>query len=148
MGTAVASYVLLGVGAAGTAYSIYEQKKASEKMEDQMRQQNRLEQKRADMATARERAKQLRQARAQRAAALAAAQTGEGTGGSGLLGTQQNINAQLGSNLAFLRKNQDISTQLSNLNVNSQASIARSQTRASYGSGVASIAGAAGDVFG
>jgi len=134
------------VAVAGTLYSLDQQKEAAKEQQKRQEKSAKLQQKRADVSTARERAKQVRQARAQRATALASSQSGEGTGGSGLAGAQANIGSQTGSNLSFLSKNQQISKQLSDLNVSSAGSISRANTRAAAGSGVASIATSVGSV--
>ena len=137
---------LLALAAAGTIYSIDQQKEAAKDAQKRSEKSAQLHQKRADVSSARERARQVRQARAQRATAVASAQSGEGTGGSGLAGAQANIGSQTGSNLSFLSKNEQISKQLSDLNVTSAGRISRANTRASVGSGVASIATSAGSI--
>ena len=141
-------FVTGAIAVAGTLYSLEQQKDAAKEMQKQQKKSAKLQQKKADIGMARERAKQVRRARAQRASALAAGQTGEGTGGSGLAGAQADIGSQLGSNLSFLQKNAQISKQLSDLNVSSGNKISKANTRASYGAGVASVATSVGSVVG
>ena len=129
MGFTVAAVVAV----AGAAYVADQQQELAEEQAKANEKREALNQRRADVSSARERAKQVRQARAQRAAALAQAQSGEGTGGSGLQGAQANIGAQAGSNVQFLGAQRQISGELSALNVSTANRQARIRGRAAIG---------------
>lgn len=111
------------------------QERAAKRQAKAEEQRQRLEQKRADLRTARERAMAVRRARAARASQLAQATAGgAGTGGSGALGAMGGTQTQLAQGLGFLNQNQQISSQISNLNIamghqaaKDAASIGRSQ---------------------
>ncbi len=77
----------------------------------------RIRQKQADIQTQRERVKQIREARKARAGVQAATAGGEATGGSGAQGVIQGITSQVSENLSFLDTQQQISGQISDLNV-------------------------------
>ncbi len=91
-------------------------------------------------ATQRQRIKNVRQGRIQRAQAEAASTSGEGTGGSGLLGTTQTLFQQQSTNLAFLDQQQQFSSQISDFN----ASASKSAGKASTFGG---LAGATSSIF-
>ena len=128
-----------GLFVASTALSVLSQKKARK----ENRAAERTRQKRADLQTHRERIKQVRLARIKRAEATAQASGGEGTGGSGLIGFNQNITSQLSSNLSFLDQNQQLSASISNSNIRA----AGATTTANIFSSVANVSAAAGDIF-
>ena len=134
------------VAIAGAAYSYEQQRKAASAQERALREQNKIEEKRADITTARERAKQVREARAQRARALAQAQSGAGTGGSGLTGAQANINNAATGNLVFLGQQRQISSQLSDLNIRTTSKINELNNRAAQGQLVTKAATSVGGV--
>jgi len=136
------------VATAGAVYSADKQRSAAREAQRAAEKRERLNAKKASVASARERAKQVRMARAARASALAQAQTGEGTGGSGLTGAQANIGNQLTANMSFLNKNTQISKQLSDLNISSGRRIASLQGQAAQGGMVSSVATTAGTVLG
>ena len=128
-----------GVFVASTLLSVNAQKKARA----ENRKAERTKQKRADLQTHRERIKQVRQARIKRAQATAQASGGEGTGGSGLIGFNQNVTNQLSNNLSFLDQNQQLSASISNSNIRA----AGATTDANIFSSVANVSSAAGDIF-
>ena len=97
-------------------------------------------QRRADHAAQRQRIKNVRQGRIQRANAEAAGTSGEGTGGSGLTGTTQGLFQQQATNLAFLDQQQRFSQQISSLNISASKSTGRAAT---FGA----IAGVSSDIF-
>lgn len=76
-----------------------------------------LAQRRADIATARQRRQQIRDARIARAQV---ASQGSGRGiqeSSGIIGAEGSIGSQLSSNLSFLDRTQEISGQISQANI-------------------------------
>lgn len=99
------------------------------------------EQRRRDLQTARERIKLVRKARLQRATAINRAQSGEGTGGSGLTATQANISGQLASGIGFLDENQRISSQVSNLRTSAASSLSKADDLAAVTGGVQDVLG-------
>ena len=143
MGAEVAYAAIVAVSA---YYSYEQQQEAQEEMLEAAEERTELEQKREDINVARERARQVRQARAQRATALAQAQTGAGTGGSGLVGAQANINNAATGNLAFLGQQREISRSISDLNISSAAKVSKYNQRAARGQMVGTIAGAGYDL--
>ena len=136
------------IAAASSAQQAKDQKELAREQARAQERRNRLEQRRADVSTARERAKQVRLARQQRAAALAQAQSGEGTGGSGLAATQANIGSQVGSNVQFLGANQQISKQLSDLNISTTNRQARIKGRIATAGAVQRVATSAAGAMG
>ena len=140
--------VSIGVIIASALYSNEQQRKATSEAQRANKKREALATKRANVSTARERAKQIRKARAARATALAQSQSGEGTGGSGLTGVQTSINNNVTGNMSFLNKNIEISKSLSDLNVRSGNRIARHQSNAATGAAIGSAAGSYQDVFG
>lgn len=136
------------VSVAATAYSVYEQNEAAEEASKAAKKRGKLTQKKANLATARERAKQVRASRIARASALAQSQSGEATGGSGLAGAQANIGGSAAKSAQFLNQNQQISSEISNLNITSGAKVAKHQSNAALGAGVAAVANTGGSVFG
>jgi hypothetical protein len=121
------------IAVVGAVYVADQQQELAEEQAKSNEERQRLGKRQADVSAARERAKQVRQARAARASALAQSQSGEGTGGSGLAGTQANIGSQTGSNIAFLEKQRQISKELSDLNVSTANRQARIRGRAAVG---------------
>jgi len=113
MGDPVIGYIALGLSAHSAISGAHERKIQAR----EARHAERDRQKQADIATQRERIKQVRTARIKRAQAAAAATVGGGTGGSGLIGVQSNVQQQLGSNLSFLDQNQALSSEISSLNI-------------------------------
>ena len=125
--------------AAATVYGVNQQNKAAEAAAKNARKVENLQQKRADVTTARARAKQVREARIKRAQAIAQGQGDAGSGGSGLVGAQANISGSLNNNIAFLNKNQAISTEISNLNISSAKSSAKHGSRANNAAAASTV---------
>ena len=147
MGASIAIGLAL-VSVAATVYSIDQQQDAAQEAAKANKKNQQLQQKKANVATARERAKQVRQSRIARASALAQSQSGEATGGSGLAGVQANIGGAAARSASFLNKNQEISSEISNLNIKSSSKVAKLQSNAAVGAGIASVANTASGVFG
>lgn len=126
---------------AGAAVASYSQQRKSAKAQARA---NAAEQRRADIANARERRNAVRNARVQQASlANQAAITGT-TGSSGVAGASANIQNQLADNLSFLDQNAALSA---------EASVANQQaadyaSRASGYSAIGSAAGSAGSMYG
>ena len=150
MGISAAGYAAaaLAVSVVGTVYSISQQNAAAEEQAKANKKGQQLQQKRANLATSRERAKQVRQGRIARAQALAQSQSGEATGGSGLAGVQANIGGAAVRSANFLNQNQQISSEISNLNIKTSSKVAKHGTRAAIGAGIASVAQTSTSVFG
>ena len=147
MGTGVAIGLAL-ISVAATVYSMDQQQQAAEDQAKANRKSQKLQQKKADIATARERAKQVRASRIARASALAQSQSGEATGGSGLAGAQANIGGSAAKSAQFLNQNAQISSEISNLNIATSKKVAKHGSNAAVGAGVAAVAGTGSDIFG
>lgn len=110
MGTELAVASLI-IGAAGTAYSVTEQKKNAAKLSDAQKDQQKLEMAMSNEQAARDRRGQIREARIQRAmVANTAAGSGQ-TGGSAAISGGQAATQQAGINIG------NINTAQSNANV-------------------------------
>ncbi len=129
------------------AYAAKKNQVAADYAADAAEHREKLEQKRADISTARERTKQVRQARIARAQALSQSQAGAGTGGSGLAGTQANIGGSASRSAQFLGQNQALSSEISDLNISSSAQVAKHKSQAAVGAGISSIASTALPLF-
>lgn len=136
------------VVAVSSIYTIDQQKKQADKQQKAAEKREELNQRRADVSSARSRAKQVRQARIARASALASGQSGAGTGGSGLAGAQANIAGNASRNISFLNVNQDISNQLTDLNISAGRDFAKSTGRISTAAGITKVASQGQDIFG
>lgn len=145
MGVEVA---LFAVAVGATAYQIDKQQEAAEEAQEAAEKRAELESKRADLRTARDRARAVRAARAARASALAQGQTGAGQGGSGLTGAQANISSSLNTGLQFMSQNQQISDQISTLNLEASKTQADLNQDIRVAGTVASMANSAQNVFG
>lgn len=99
LGSSIAALISLAVGAAGTAYSINEQKQASRKMASAQNKAQEVELAINQEQAARERRSQIREARIQRAmVANLGATTGQGSGSAAIVGGQA-ATAQAGQNI-------------------------------------------------
>ena len=129
--------------AVGAYTANYQAKKAGQAAEAQQRSDEKravLEKKRAALKSARARTQAVRQARAAKGEALAQAQIGAGTGGSGLIGVRASVDSQLNEGVAFMNQNQNISNNISSLN------IAAAKTQAGFQQDI-NRAGAINSVF-
>ncbi len=138
---------LIGLSLVTGAYGIKKSQDAADEGADAAERREKIEQKRADISTARERTKQVRQARIARAQALSQSQSGAGTGGSGLAGTQANIGGSASRSAQFLGQNQALSSEISDLNISSGAKVAKYKSQAALGAGIASAANTALPLF-
>ena len=100
----------------------------------------RLQQKRSDIETQRERVKAIRQSRIANSKIAAASAGGEGDGGSGSIGARAGNTSQTASNLSFLDQQQSLSTSISNLNIASGRHKSKAGT-------LDAIGGVSGDIF-
>ena len=125
----------LAVAAAGTVYSARQQKKAAAAS----RRAQAAEQRRADIANARERRSAVRNARIMRASIEAQA------AGSGLVGSSSvaqaaaNVTTRTNENLSFLDQNAELSQKASSANI----AASRYASRANTGQAVADVGGLA-----
>lgn len=150
MGISTAGYIAIGLagfGTAATLYSMDQQQQAAKAQSKANRKSQQLQQKRADVATARERAKQVRASRIARASALAQSTSGEATGGSGLAGVQANIGGSAAKSAQFLNQNQQISSEISNLNISTSRKVAKHTGRAAVGAGATAVAATANSLI-
>lgn len=137
---AVFTAIALGVAAAGAVYSGVQQRKQAKAQQKAIR----AEQRRADIANARERRFAIRNARiAQASIQSQAASTGL-TGSSSAAAAASNVQSRLGENLSFLDQNAQLSAQASAAN----EAAARYATRASYGQTVTNLATTAYRIYG
>lgn len=111
MGDPVEDTLKLGVDlATGGAVSAREASQENRKAQ-------RIAQRRADLATARQRRQQIREARIARAQ-VEAQGAGRGIqGSSGIVGAGASVQSQLASNLSFLDQTQELSGQISDANI-------------------------------
>jgi hypothetical protein len=143
-----AATAVLIVTAITTTYQAKKQEEAAEAQQESDEKRALLEKKRAALKTSRARASAVRRARAAKAAQLAQAQVGEGTGGSGLAGAQAGVQNQLNEGLQFMNANQDISNRISSLNLQASKKQAGFQKDINRAGAVQNIAQSAGSVFG
>ena len=138
---------LFVVSTVSTLYAADQQKEATREQSRANERREKLEQKRANAKAARARTQVLRKQRIARAQATASTTADAGGGGSGLLGVQASIQGQAFGNIQFLNQNQNISNQISALNISSGRRISRFQSRALFGQAVSGVSGAAIDIF-
>lgn len=139
---------LFATSTASTLYATRQEKKAADAQSAANERREKLEQRRANVQAARERAKVLRQQRIARAQTTASGSAGAGTSPTAISGVRGNIQGQGFGNLQFLNQNQSLSNQISALNISTGRQIAKFQTRANFGSAVSSISGAGASLFG
>jgi hypothetical protein len=122
----------LGVAAAGTYMQYQQGKKAAASQKKAMEMQQRI----ADVRSARERRTQYQQARIQRAAMLAGAAGGVGqTQSSSFITGRGSIGSQAGSNVSFLNQLQGYGQRANIFNMNALSY----QTKASMWGGIAGL---------
>jgi sRNA-binding protein len=138
---------LFSVTTASTLYAADRASKANKEQSRANERREQLQQKRANAQTARERTKILRKQRIARAQATASTTADAGGKGSAIAGVLGNIQGQGAGNIQFLNQNQNISNQISSLNISSGRRVARFQTGANFGQAVAGVSGAAQDIF-
>lgn len=129
---ATGAIILGGIAAAGTAYSVYQGRKAAKaqrRAADVQRKQRQAEEARA-------RRQQIADARRKRAAVVNAAAAGGLTQTSGFTGGLGNLQSSLGGNLGFMERSSQRSTMFENF----QGDAASAQQRANIGSAVSSLA--------
>ena len=138
---------ILVVSAITTTYQAKKQEEAAEAQQEADEKRSILEKKRAALKTSRARASAVRKARAAKAAQLAQAQVGEGTGGSGLAGAQAGVTNQLNEGLAFMNANQSISDRISSLNLAAAKKQAGYQSDINRAGAIGSIANSGASVY-
>lgn len=104
----MAAYAVLAV----SIYSKVETAKDQKKSNDEIRVQNRLDQRKTDIRNARERVNVVRKARIARAQVLAAAENTGGGSGSGVVGGVSSIGSQVAGNLGFVNQISGIDTSI------------------------------------
>lgn len=120
------------VAAGATVYSARQQKKAA----SASRRAQAAEQRRADIANARERRFAVRNARVARASIEAQAAGSGLVGASSTLGAMSNVTSRTNENLSFLDQSNQLSQQASAANIQA----ARYSSRAATGKAVADVA--------
>lgn len=134
------------VAVAGAVYTADKQEEAQKEQQKAQEEKAELDSKRARLQSARDRAKAVRAARAARATQLAQGQAGEGTGGSGLVNAQSGVSTQLNQGLQFMNQNQQVSNQISDLNIRTAGKLGSLQEKINRGQAVSSIASSVGGV--
>jgi hypothetical protein len=133
---AITAGVVMAVAAVGSAYAQNKSAKAQARAQ-------KAEQRRADIANARERRMTVRNARIARAQIEAQAAT-SGLGGSSVAaGSMANVSSQMARNLGWLSTNQQISAQVTSANLSAAKWMSRANTWAALGQ----AAGAVGPYF-
>lgn len=130
---AITAGVITAVAAVGSAVS---QRNAARA---QVRSQ-RIEQRRADIANARERRATVRNARVARAQIEAQASLTGQSGSSTVAGATASVQQQLGSNISFLDQNQQLSSQATAANISAAKWMSRANTWAALGNSVSAVA--------
>lgn len=128
---ATGAIILGSIAAAGTAYSVYQGRKAAKAQ----RRARGVQQAQRRAEEARARRSQIADARRRRARVVNAAAAGGLTQTSGFTGGLGNLQSQLGGNLGFMDRSSERSTMFENF----QQSAANSQGRANIGSAVSSL---------
>ena len=129
---ATGAIILGGIAAAGTAYSVYQGRKAakaSRRAADVQRKQRQAEEARARRA-------QIAEARRKRAAVVNAAAAGGLTQTSGFSGGLGSLQSQLGGNLGFMEQSSGRSDMFERFS----AQATSAQQRANTGSAIAGLA--------
>ena len=143
--------VLAGVGAATAVYGAVQQRKESKKAQaasdrsyQAQIQSQKLEQRKQDMAAARERRQQYRQARMARAQ-IAATSGAAGTAQtSGAIGGRGSVGSQAGGNVSYLNQQQGMTQRQSIFNIASataQGQANKASSKASMWGGISSLGG-------
>lgn len=116
--------IALGITAATSVGSAVSQRRGAR----EARRANRADQRRADIANARERRAIVRSARVARAQVEAQGAVSGLTGSSAVAGSTANIQSQLGENLSFLDQNQQLSAAASRANAAAASWMSRAGT--------------------
>lgn len=130
---AITAGVITAVAAVGSAVSQRNAARAQSRSQ-------RIEQRRADIANARERRTVVRNARVARAQIEAQASLTGQTGSSTVAGATSGVQQQLGSNLSFLDQNQQLSAQATAANISAARYLTQASTWATLGNSFGAVA--------
>ena len=129
---AITTAVAVGVAAAGTAYSVYQGRKAAKAQ----RRAREVQRKQRIAEEARARRQQITEARRKRAAVVNATAAGGLQGSSGAVGGLGSLQSSLGGNLGFMGQSSERSRMFENF----QGDAASANQRANIGSAVSGLA--------
>ena len=138
---AITALVVTAVAAVGSAYSQNKSAKAQARAQ-------KAEQRRSDIANARERRMTVRNARVARAQIEAQAATSGLGGSSAAAGAMANVSSQMGDNLGWLSTNQQINAQVTAANLSAAKWMSRANTWAALGSTAQAFGGQFGGATG
>lgn len=118
-----------------TAVSVDQQKKAAAEVKDQ----NRLEQRKSDIASARKRAETLRQAKIARAQVVSGAEAAGVGGSTGVSGALSSIGTQTASIFGFANQNQQINQAITSSRISEASALSKANTASAIGGLASSV---------
>ena len=121
--------------AASTVENIHQQKEAAK----DVNRQNKLEQRKADIAAARGRAETLRQSKVARAQVVAGGEAAGVGGSTGVAGGVASIGTQTASVLGFANQNQQINQAITSSRIHEASALSKANTASAIGGLASSV---------